>query len=162
MARNRSFPPYLEIRRDGYYWRRRLPVSLRLATPISVEGNPDKIQTPLRKMLLCLSLRTNLSFNAKTLARRLMKISDLVYAPNAEMIMAIAPETQVQLLESLLRFEIDAYELEGSVHRREAPKSRSSIYSGQIPCKPPCARRSTSATEKSHAIHCVTWANNWV
>ena len=29
MLRTRSLPPHLEIRRAGYYWRRRLPRSLR-------------------------------------------------------------------------------------------------------------------------------------
>ena len=74
MARNRSFPPYLEIRRNGYYWRRRLPVSLRQATPICLDGGPENIRTALRRMLLFFSLRTNLPFNAKTLARRLIKL----------------------------------------------------------------------------------------
>ena len=122
MARNRSFPPYLEIRRNGYYWRRRLPVSLRQAMPICLDDDSDKIRTPSRKMLLCFSLRTNLPFNAKTLARRLTEMSDLVYAANAEMIMAIAPETQVQLLESLVRFEIEAFELARSVASPRSPE----------------------------------------
>ncbi len=44
------------------------------------------------------------------LARRLTEMSDLVFAANAEMTMAIAPETQVQMLESLARFEIEAFD----------------------------------------------------
>ncbi|WP_222101820.1 hypothetical protein [Jannaschia seosinensis] len=37
-------------------------------------------------------------------------MSDLVFAADAETTMAIAPETQVRMLESLVRFEIEAFE----------------------------------------------------
>ena len=110
MARSRSFPPHLEIRRNGYYWRRRIPSEFRRAALRAGAGDTGNIWTPSSKLLLCFSLRTNLPFNAKMLARRLTEMSDLVFAANAEMTMAIAPETQVQMLESLARFEIEAFE----------------------------------------------------
>ncbi|WP_156874887.1 hypothetical protein [Sulfitobacter alexandrii] len=77
---------------------------------MAIGGGGSDIWTPSSKLLLCFSLRTNLPFNAKMLARRLTEMSDLLFAANAEMTMAIAPETQVQMLENLARFEIEAFE----------------------------------------------------
>ncbi len=59
---------------------------------------------------MCFSLRTHLPRDAKILARRLTEMSDLVFAADAETMMAIVPEIQVQLLEGLARFEIAAFE----------------------------------------------------
>ena len=41
MPRTRSLPPHLEIRRAGYYWRRRLPRSLR-DRRIHASGAPEE------------------------------------------------------------------------------------------------------------------------
>ncbi|MFC0200525.1 hypothetical protein, partial [Paracoccus rhizosphaerae] len=110
MPRNRSLPPHLEIRRTGYYWRRRLLRSLRDRGGSDGQPGDEKNWTPSRKTFLCLSLRTHVLRDAKILARRLTEMSDLVFAADAEMMMAIAPETQVRMLESLARFEIEAFE----------------------------------------------------
>ena len=110
MPRNRSLPPHLEIRRSGYYWRRRLPRSLR-DRGAAASGDPGKGGcTPSEKSFLCFSLRIHVLRDAKILARRLTEMSDLVFAADAETMMAIAPETQVWMLESLGRFEIEAFE----------------------------------------------------
>ena len=98
MPRTRTLPPHLESRRSGYHWRRRLPRPAR----------PD--DAPPRNAFLCLSLRTHVFADAKTLARRLTAMSDQVFAADAETTMAIAPDTQFSMLESLARFEIDAFE----------------------------------------------------
>ena len=110
MPRNRSFPPHLEIRRLGFYWRRRLSRSL--SGPNADPAlSPGHVASPgPRKMFLCFSLRTHVMRDAKILARRLTEMSDLVFDADAEMTMSIAPETQVQILESLARFEIEAFE----------------------------------------------------
>lgn len=110
MPRNRSLPPHLEIRRNGYYWRRRLPRSLRDRGGCDDAVGDETNRTPSKKSFLCFSLRTHLPSDAKTLARRLTEMSDLVFAADAETTMAIAPETQVRMLESLARFEIEAFE----------------------------------------------------
>ncbi|WP_281967795.1 hypothetical protein [Roseovarius nanhaiticus] len=110
MPRNRSLPPYLEIRKSGYFWRRRLPRSLRDRGGQSSGAPEDEISKISKKIFLCFSLRIHVLRDAKILARRLTEMSDLVFAADAEMTMAIASETQVQLLESLARFEIEAFE----------------------------------------------------
>ena len=110
MPRNRSLPPHLEIRRNGYYWRRRLPRSLRDRGGCDDAAKDETNRTPSKKSFLCFSLRTHLPSDAKILARRLTEMSDLVFAADAETTMAIAPETQVRMLESLVRFEIEAFE----------------------------------------------------
>lgn len=110
MPRNRSSPPHLEIPRTGYYWRRRLPRSLRDRGGQSFGAPGDEISSNSKKILLCFSLRTQVLRDAKILARRLTEMSDLVFAADAEMTMTIAPETQALMLESLARFEIEAFE----------------------------------------------------
>lgn len=110
LPRNRSWPPHLEIRRLGFYWRRRLSRSL-LGPNEDLERDPGQGACPgPRKMFLCFSLRTHVLRDAKILARRLTEMSDLVFDADAEKMMSIAPETQVQILESLARFEIEAFE----------------------------------------------------
>ncbi len=110
MPRNRSFPPHLEIRRSGFFWRRRLPRPRR-GRGCSLSGEPaTEICTPSKKSNLCFSLRTHVLRDAKILARRLTEMSDLVFAADAEMTMAITLETQAWILESLARFEIEAFE----------------------------------------------------
>lgn len=124
MSRNRSLPPHLEIRRTGYYWRRRLPRSLQecgKSAPELPEGNTET--QPSKKSFLCYSLRNNVLRDAKILARRLSEMSDLVFAANAEMNMAITPETQVRMLESLARFEIEAFERTRAVTAPRSPEA---------------------------------------
>lgn len=110
MPRNRSLPPHLEIRRAGYYWRRRLPRSLRGRSALSSDAPENETSTTTKKIFLCFSLRIHVLSDAKILARRLTEMSDLVFAERAETTMAIAPEMQVRMLESLARFEIEAFE----------------------------------------------------
>jgi len=74
MARSRSFPPNLEIRRNGYYWRRRIPSAFSGVDRMAIGGGGSDIWTPSSKSLLCFSLRTNLPFKAKMLARRLTEM----------------------------------------------------------------------------------------
>ncbi len=110
MPRNRSLPPHLEIRKTGYYWRRRLPRSLRDRGAMP-HADPDKGNiTSSEKSFLCFSLRIHVLRDAKILARRLTGISDQVLAALAEKTMTIAPDLATRLLEQLARFEIDAYE----------------------------------------------------
>ncbi|SDY26057.1 hypothetical protein SAMN05444340_10514 [Citreimonas salinaria] len=123
MPRNRSLPPHLEIRRNGFYWRRRLPRSLRDRGGASSGAAGNDFRTPLEKSFLCFSLRTHLPADAKILARRLTEMSDLVFAAGAEMTMAIAPETQVWMLESLVRFEIEAFERARAVAGPRSPEA---------------------------------------
>ena len=123
MPRNRSLPPHLQIRRTGYDWRRHLPRSLRCRDLRSSAAPGEGTRTSSEKTLLCFSLRIHALRGAKILARRLTEMSDLVFAVGAETMMAVAPETEVQLLERLSRFEIEASER--SRRRRSAfPRSR--------------------------------------
>lgn len=110
MPRNRSLPPHLEIRKSGYFWRRRLPRSLRDRVTMPSADPDQEVFIPSKKSFLCFSLRVHLLSDAKILARRLTEMSDLVFAADAETSMAIAPETQIWMLESLARFEIEAFE----------------------------------------------------
>jgi integrase len=110
LPRNRSLPPHLEIRKTGFYWRRRLPLSPRDGRAVSCGLKDHGTKIPTEKSFLCFSLRTHVPRDAKIMARRLTEMSDLVFAADAEMTMAIARETQARLLESLARFEIEAFE----------------------------------------------------
>ncbi len=122
MPRNRSWPPYLENRRSGFFWRRRLPRPRRVRGGSSSVGPRNGIWTPSRKSLLCFSLRTHVLRDAKILARRLTEMSDLVFAADAEMTMAITLETQAWILESLVRFEIEAFERTRAVAAPRSPE----------------------------------------
>lgn len=113
MPRNRNLPPYLEIRRARYYWRRRLPA-------FWLTGKKSQ------KIFLCLSLRTDLLRDAKCLTRRLTHLSDLAFAADAETAMAIAPETQANILESLARFEIEAFERMRALADPRSPEAAAS------------------------------------
>ncbi|TNF12992.1 MAG: hypothetical protein EP320_10450 [Rhodobacteraceae bacterium] len=81
------------------------------------------ISTTSKKLLLCFSLRTQVLRDAKILARRLTEMSDLVFAADAETMMAIAPEIQVRMLESLARFEIEAFERTRAVAAPRSPEA---------------------------------------
>lgn len=123
MPRNRSLPPHLEIRKTGYFWRRRLPRSRRDRGAMP-PADPEKGNAaPSKKSFLCFSLRTHVLRDAKILARRLTEMSDLVFAADAEMTMAIALKTQVWMLESLARFEIEAFERTRAVASPRSPEA---------------------------------------
>lgn len=110
MPLNRSLPPHLEIRKSGYFWRRRLPRSLRDRVTMPPADPDQGVFTASKKSFLCFSLLVHLLSDAKILALRLTEMSDLVFAADAETSMAIAPETQIWMLEGLARFEIEAFE----------------------------------------------------
>lgn len=148
MPRNRSLPPHLEIRRSGYYWRRRLPRSLRDRGAMPCADLDKGICTPSKKSFLCFSLRTDVPANAKTLARRLTEMSDLVFAADAETMMAIAHETQVWMLESLARFEIEAFERARAVAGPRSPENAAIDLRREEALQP---RHATS--EQSHSDH---------
>ncbi len=123
MPRNRSLPPHLEIRRAGYFWRRRLPRSLRDRGAPWPDLPEEENTTRPKKAFLCLSLRNQILRDAKILARRLTEMSDLVFAADAETMMAIAPEIQGRMLESLARFEIEAFERMRAVAAPRSPEA---------------------------------------
>ena len=123
MPRNRRLPPHLETRRAGYYWRRRLPRSLRDRGAPSPNLSGKENTTGPKKVFLCFSLRSHVLRDAKILARRLTEMSDLVFAADAEMMMTIAPDIQVQMLESLARFEIEAFERARAVAAPRSPEA---------------------------------------
>ncbi len=123
MPRNRSLPPHLETRRAGYYWRRRMPRSLRDWGEAFSDRTEKEDATRPKKVLLCFSLRSHVLRDAKILARRLTEMSDLVFAADAETMMAIAPEIQVRMLESLARFEIEAFERTRAVAAPRSPEA---------------------------------------
>jgi integrase len=100
MTRNRHLPLHLEFRKSAYFWRRRLPC-------VWFSGAN---WTPLKKSFLCISLRTHVPREAKILAHRLTAMSDMVFAAAAETTMTISPHIQSSLLETLVRFEILAFE----------------------------------------------------
>ena len=123
MPRNRSLPPHLEFRKSGYYWRRRLPRSLRDRGGPNPADPGEKGCTPIKKMFLCFSLRIHVLRDAKILARRLTEMSDLVFAADAETMMAIAPDTQIWMLESLARFEVEAFERARAIAAPRSPEA---------------------------------------
>lgn len=124
MPRNRSLPPHLETRRSGYVWRRRLPRSLQDRNPAHAAGRENSEEDNARgKKFLCLSLRTHVRTDAKILARRITAMSDLAFAAGPETTMAIAPEIQASLLETLARFEIEAFERARAIADPRSPEA---------------------------------------
>lgn len=88
--------PYLERRPSGYFFRRRFPTRLRKITNLN-HGS-----------FLCLSLRTHVPQDAKTLARALTALTELAFALTETMMTQITSE-HGQLLIELARFEIEAH-----------------------------------------------------
>ena len=88
--------PYLERRPSGYFFRRRFPTRLRKITNLN-HGS-----------FLCLSLRTHVPQDAKTLARTLTALTELAFALTETMMTQITSE-HGQLLIELARFEIEAH-----------------------------------------------------
>ncbi|WP_417274969.1 DUF6538 domain-containing protein [Celeribacter halophilus] len=120
-------PTHLETRRAGYYWRRRLPRSLqdhpKQSSNLSEAINTTPSKIFFKKSFLCFSLRTHVLRDAKILARRLTEMSDLVFAADAEVRMAITPDIQIRMLESLARFEIEAFERTRSMAAPRSPEA---------------------------------------
>ena len=123
MPRNRSLPPHLEIRHGRYFWRRRITRTLRAGDPPACAATTEKISDYSKKRFLCFSLRSHVLRDAKILARRLTEMSDLVFAADAEKMMAIAPEIQATMLENLARFEIEAFERVRAVAAPRSPEA---------------------------------------
>tara|TARA_R100000750_G_scaffold28806_1_gene18249 strand:+ start:6584 stop:7759 length:1176 start_codon:yes stop_codon:yes gene_type:complete len=90
---------------------------------LSPDAPGNKIATTPKKIFLCFSLRIHVLRDAKILARRFTEMSDLVFAADAEMMTAIAPEIQVNMLESLARFEIEAFERARAVSGPRSPEA---------------------------------------
>lgn len=88
--------PYLEARKSGFFFRRRMPARL-----ASVNLDSDNF--------LCLSLRTHVPGDAKDLARRLTALCDLAFALGTETRMKHLGTEDIRLLEELARFQIDAH-----------------------------------------------------
>lgn len=120
MPRNRSLPPHLERRPSGFFWRRRLPARFAQALPPR-SGNGQDEKIPLTRFL-CFSLRIHVPAEARILARRLTDMSQLVFAADAETTMAIPADTQMQMLETLARFEIDAFERARAIAPPRSPE----------------------------------------
>ena len=123
MPRNRSLPPHLEIRHGLYFWRRRKPKTLRAGDRPSCAAPTEKISPYSKKRFFCFSLRSHVLRDAKILARRLTEMSDLVFAADAEKMMAIAPDIQATMLETLARFEIEAFERSRAVAAPRSPEA---------------------------------------
>ncbi len=130
VPRNRSLPSHLEIRRSGYYWRRRLP---RISGPVS-GASAAETGGPKTKPFLCLSLRTHLPADAKYLVRRLTEMSDRIFAAGAGTAMTIALETRTRMLETLARFEIEAFERARAIAE---PRWRLAALTLLWRCQPP-------------------------
>lgn len=99
--------PYLESRRAGFLFRRRIPCRLR-------SSNLDPAD------FLCLSLRTHVPADAKELARRLTALCDLAFALATETGMDHLGNDDIKLLEALARFQIDAH---AAARAMAAPRS---------------------------------------
>ncbi|SFP20885.1 hypothetical protein SAMN04488047_103285, partial [Tranquillimonas alkanivorans] len=109
MPRNRT-QPHLELRRSGFYWRRRLP-------------RPAGAEKSSKKIFRCFSLGSTSSPDARILARRLTALSDRIFAAMTEKTMPIAPEIADRLLTELVRFEIDAFERVRAMAPRRCPEA---------------------------------------
>ena len=69
MPRSQRLPSHLETHRAGYYWRRRLPRSLRHRGTVSPHLSEEKIATGSKNVSLCFSIRSLVLRDAKMLAR---------------------------------------------------------------------------------------------
>lgn len=84
--------PHLELRPTGYYWRRRLPASLKKLLPKEVKPPP-----------LCFPLKTKDRLQAARIARSLTALSEICFAAEIDM----PPEVMTHLLVSYARLEIE-------------------------------------------------------
>jgi hypothetical protein len=89
--------PYLDRRRAGFFFRRRIP-------------RARGVSNPQQGSFLHVSLRTHVPSEAKDLARRLTGLSDLAFALAKERHMGHLKHDQNELLEQLARFQIAAHE----------------------------------------------------
>ncbi|WP_107496189.1 DUF6538 domain-containing protein [Thalassobius sp. I31.1] len=83
--------PHLELRKTGFYWRRRVPA---------------RLSSRFKPAFFCFPLRTHVPREAAELARRLTTISELCF--NAET--DVHPEIMTSLLTGYARFEIEAFD----------------------------------------------------
>lgn len=100
--------PYLEHRKPGFLYRRRIPARLLRRNA----RNPGKL-SPSRNTspgsCLCVSLRTHVPADAKVLASRLTALCDFAFALAMETDMQHLGDTEIRLLEHLARFEVEAH-----------------------------------------------------
>ncbi|WP_417809120.1 DUF6538 domain-containing protein [Thioclava sp.] len=97
MAQSRTSQLHLEHRPSGFYWRRRLPIR-------------NGIDLLTKKRFRVFSLRTTSLRDAETLAARLTRISDQIFAAMTEKTMPIAADIADRLLTDLARFELECFE----------------------------------------------------
>lgn len=100
--------PYLEKRPSGYFFRRRFPTRL------------QEISNPDHGSAICLSMRTDVLSEAKTLARSLTALSDTAFALMLERPVNHLSAQDINLLTELARFQIAAHEATRAV---AAPRS---------------------------------------
>ncbi|MCF7777414.1 hypothetical protein GLP59_07085 [Sulfitobacter sp. M220] len=100
--------PYLEKRPTGYFFRRRFPTRLK------------EISNHKHGSAICLSIRTDVLSEAKTLARSLTALSDRAFALMLERPVDHLSAQDVDLLTELARFQIAAHE---ATRAMAAPRS---------------------------------------
>lgn len=100
--------PYLEKRPTGYFFRRRFPTRLK------------EISNHKHGSAICLSMRTDVLSEAKTLARSLTALSDRAFALMLERPVDHLSAQDVDLLTELARFQIAAHE---ATRAMAAPRS---------------------------------------
>ncbi|WP_421780161.1 DUF6538 domain-containing protein [Falsirhodobacter deserti] len=81
--------PHLELRKTGYYWRRRVPRA---------------VSNRFKTSFFCFPLRTHVPREAAELARRVTAISDLCFVAES----GVSPEEMTKILVTYARLEIEA------------------------------------------------------
>jgi len=100
--------PYLEHRKPGFLYRRRIPARLLHPTARnSARFFPSRNTSP--GSCLCVSLRTHVPADAKALASRLTALCDFAFALAMETDMQHLGDTDIRLLEHLARFQVEAH-----------------------------------------------------
>ena len=112
MGSTRLDQKHLEQRGGAFFWRRRWP---RLGTA--------SLRDPFGNFCLVFSLRTDVPHDARILARRLTWMSDQVFAAVAEMTMSLSTEQAQEILVTLARFEIDAFERARRIAPARSPEA---------------------------------------
>src|SRR6056297_1078887 len=99
---------YLEHRKPGFLYRRRIPARLLHPTARNSAGfSPSRNTSP--GSCLCVSLRTHVPADAKALASRLTALCDFAFALAMETDMQHLGDTEIRLLENLARFQVEAH-----------------------------------------------------
>jgi hypothetical protein len=100
--------PYLEHRKPGFLYRRRIPGRLLRSTARNAGSlSPSRNTSP--GFCLCVSLRTHVPADAKAIASRLTALCDFAFALAMETDMQHLGDTEIRLLEHLARFEVEAH-----------------------------------------------------